>query len=81
MEDKGNLSFKNLGEVNPKKPSEVLDLIEFGFSVRQTHSTTNNDTSSRSHAICRIILRDESGKEKGKLILVDLAVFSILYKG
>lgn len=42
--------------------------------TRTTHATEANDTSSRSHAICQIILRDKtSGKLRGKLSLVDLA--------
>ncbi len=41
---------------------------------RTTHATEANDTSSRSHAICQIMLRDkESGKLRGKMSLVDLA--------
>lgn len=41
---------------------------------RTTHTTEANDTSSRSHAICQIILRDKStSKLRGKLSLVDLA--------
>lgn len=41
---------------------------------RTTHATEANDTSSRSHAICQIVLRDkESQKLIGKLSLVDLA--------
>lgn len=41
---------------------------------RTTHSTEANDTSSRSHAICQIMLRERSsGKLRGKLSLVDLA--------
>lgn len=42
--------------------------------TRTTHATEANDTSSRSHAICQIILRDKAtGKLRGKLSLVDLA--------
>jgi len=33
---------------------ELLSLIEFGNSVRTTHATPSNDTSSRSHAICQV---------------------------
>ena len=44
------------------------------FRKRTTHATEANDTSSRSHAICQIMLRDkESQQLKGKLSLVDLA--------
>lgn len=46
----------------------------FVCSLRTTQKTEANDTSSRSHAICQVFLRDpETGKLKGKLGLVDLA--------
>jgi len=32
----------------------MIELIQFGSSVRQTHATASNDTSSRSHAVCTI---------------------------
>jgi kinesin family protein 2/24 len=48
-------------------------MIEYGNSIRTTHATVANDTSSRSHAICQILVKDENSKEMGKLILVDLA--------
>jgi len=42
--------------------------------TRTTYATEANDTSSRSHAICQIILRDKAtSKLRGKLSLVDLA--------
>jgi kinesin family protein 2/24 len=41
-------------------------------SARTTHATVANDTSSRSHAICQIIVK-KGGEDFGKLILVDLA--------
>lgn len=37
---------------------EMLGIIDFGHSERTTHSTAANDTSSRSHAICQIKVRD-----------------------
>lgn len=41
---------------------------------RTTHATEANDSSSRSHAICQIMLRDKAnGKLRGKFSLVDLA--------
>jgi len=52
----------------------MLDIINFGHSVRTTHQTVANDTSSRSHAICCVTVKDASGsKTLGKLLLVDLA--------
>jgi kinesin family protein 2/24 len=49
-----------------------LDIIEGANKVRTTHSTVANDTSSRSHAICQILIK-KSGSDMGKLVLVDLA--------
>ena len=52
---------------------EILDLINLGNSIRTTHATKANDTSSRSHAICQIKVQEEEVKTAGKLLLVDLA--------
>jgi kinesin family protein 2/24 len=41
-------------------------------STRTTHATVANDTSSRSHAICQILVK-KGGEDFGKLVLVDLA--------
>lgn len=70
-----------LSEQVVKSPEAMIDLIKFGSSVRQTHATASNDTSSRSHAVCTIRLyemtQDSHGHEKrtksGTLLLVDLA--------
>lgn len=65
--------MQGLEERVARNESEMNDIISFGHSVRTTHSTVANDTSSRSHAICQIHVRDGSGKGLGKLLLVDLA--------
>ena len=52
---------------------EMIDMIEFAHSERTTHATSSNDTSSRSHAICQIHIKEGNGKLMGKLFLVDLA--------
>lgn len=51
----------------------MLQIIDYGHSERTTHSTAANDTSSRSHAIAQIKVRDDQGKGIGKLLIVDLA--------
>lgn len=44
------------------------------YRKRTTHATEANDTSSRSHAVCQILLRDKDTRRvRGKLSLVDLA--------
>jgi kinesin family protein 2/24 len=61
------------------KEHQVLDkdqmsgLIERAASFRQTASTLKNDASSRSHAICRIRIKDLATSSDGLLYLIDLA--------
>ena len=52
---------------------EMHEIIDYGHSSRTTRSTAANDTSSRSHAICQIKVKNSAGKTQGKLLLVDLA--------
>lgn len=75
LEDgKGEVIVSGLEEFQASTPQEFLSLIEQGQSNRTTHATEANDVSSRSHAICQILLRDKTnGKLRGKLSLVDLA--------
>lgn len=51
----------------------MIEIIDFGHSERTTHCTAANDTSSRSHAVCGIKVRNTAGSTIGKLLLVDLA--------
>jgi len=70
----GEIVVTGLQEFEATDANEFLELIAAGNKARTTHSTEANDTSSRSHAICQIILRDDlSDKLRGKLSLVDLA--------
>lgn len=75
LEDgKGEVNITGLQEVSAATAEDFLRVIEEGHSQRTTRSTEANDSSSRSHAICQVFLRDaDSGKLKGKLTLVDLA--------
>ncbi|KAI5358293.1 putative kinesin-like protein [Septoria linicola] len=55
---------------------EVLDLLAEAAAFRQTAPTLKNDTSSRSHSICRIRIKDktlDADTPGGLLYLVDLA--------
>mmetsp|Transcript_20605 Transcript_20605/g.41238 ORF Transcript_20605/g.41238 Transcript_20605/m.41238 type:complete len:733 (+) Transcript_20605:178-2376(+) len=70
----GEVVVTGLEEFEAGDPYELMELVERGNSLRTTHATEKNDTSSRSHAVCQITLRDKSnGRLKGKLSLVDLA--------
>ena len=54
----------------------MLEMINYGATVRTTHATKANDTSSRSHAVCTISIMEDKGRgpePHGKLLLVDLA--------
>lgn len=75
LEDgKGEVNITGLQEVPARSANDFLQIISDGHSERTTHTTEANDSSSRSHAICQVFLRDPStGKLKGKLSLVDLA--------
>lgn len=56
-------------------PEEVFGYIESAALFRRTETTEKNDSSSRSHAICRIRIEIPSllDAEDGILYLVDLA--------
>jgi kinesin family member 2/24 len=73
MEDKSNnIQIQGMMEKSATTPKELLDIMETANKARTTHSTVANDTSSRSHSICQILIR-KGGTECGKLVLVDLA--------
>jgi kinesin family protein 2/24 len=74
LEDKNNnVVIQGLYEKEVYNEDDLLNTIEFAFDQRTTHSTTSNDTSSRSHAVCQILIKSAEGVLKGKLIVVDLA--------
>ncbi len=53
LEDKkGTVQIKGLEETIVENASELKQAIDYGNSVRTTHATQANDTSSWSHAIC-----------------------------
>ncbi len=69
------MNIVGLNEVRAHSARELLDLIAKGNTTRTTHATSVHDESSRSHAICYIVLRQggPDGKVCGKLSLIDLA--------
>ena len=52
---------------------ELMEIIDYGLSVRTTGSTAANLDSSRSHAIMQIGIKDVTGRMFGKLSFIDLA--------
>jgi len=74
LEDKNNnVVIQGLYEKEVYSENDLLSSIEFAFDQRTTHTTTSNDTSSRSHAVCQILIKSADNSLKGKLIVVDLA--------
>lgn len=71
LEDgKGEVIVAGLQEVEANTPESFLEIVDQGNNWRTTHTTEANDTSSRSHAICQITLRDrKTDKLRGKLSL------------
>ena len=75
LEDgKGEVVVSGLEEFDAIDPEQFFSLVDKGNKNRTTHATEANDTSSRSHAICQILMRDKvTSRLRGKLSLVDLA--------
>lgn len=74
LEDQNNqVQIYGLSERLAASPKEMAGIIDFGHTARTTHSTVANDTSSRSHAICQVVIKDQNGNFMGKLIMCDLA--------
>jgi kinesin family protein 2/24 len=75
LEDKNQIiQIQGLSEKPAEDPEDMMKLMEKANALRTTHATTANDTSSRSHSICHILIKDKKTmKLIGKLSLVDLA--------
>ena len=73
-DSKGITQIYGLQEILAETKEDMLLIIEKANSIRTTHNTVTNETSSRSHAICNIVIKlKNSDEEYGKLSLVDLA--------
>ncbi|RMZ84702.1 hypothetical protein DV737_g908, partial [Chaetothyriales sp. CBS 132003] len=72
---------KDLTEIQVKNYADILKYMRIGDSSRTTASTKMNDTSSRSHAVFTILLKqihhdyhtDETTERIARIRLVDLA--------
>lgn len=72
---------KDLTEIQVKNYGEILKYMKMGDSSRTTAATKMNDTSSRSHAVFTIMLKqihhdyrtDETTERLARIRLVDLA--------
>ena len=75
LDDKnGKVHIYGLINQIAETPQMMLHIIDSANAIRTTHNTVTNETSSRSHAICNIVIKlKNSDEEYGKLSLVDLA--------
>ena len=75
LDDKnGKVQIYGLINQLAETPEMMHRIIDAANSIRTTHNTVTNETSSRSHAICNIVVKlKDSDEEYGKLSLVDLA--------
>ena len=77
LEDKNQkVQIYGLTEKEVFSAKEMREVVEFANTIRTTHNTVTNETSSRSHAICNFVIKTEGKKEDeeyAKLSLVDLA--------
>ena len=71
---KGKVQIYGLITQQVDSKEQMHKIIEAANAIRITHNTVTNETSSRSHAICNIVIKKKgSDEEYGKLSLVDLA--------
>jgi kinesin family protein 2/24 len=55
LEDKNQkVQIFGLEEKLTESPDEMRMVIDLANSIRTTHNTVTNETSSRSHAICNV---------------------------
>ncbi|KAJ3241453.1 hypothetical protein HDU81_000505 [Chytriomyces hyalinus] len=79
LEDvQGQVQVKDLAEQKITSPAHLLAVLTEGATRRKTQETMKNSTSSRSHAICRIRIRNtrfsaDGDDNEGLLYLLDLA--------
>ena len=72
-DSKGVTQIYGLQEILAETQEDMRLIIDKANSIRTTHNTVTNETSSRSHAICNIVIKEKGSKEFGKLSLVDLS--------
>ncbi|KAG1372552.1 hypothetical protein G6F61_010952 [Rhizopus arrhizus] len=72
---KSNVIIMGLKEYPIDNVNKLVQVFDYGSSVRTTGTTGANDSSSRSHAVLQILLKHKANKKKihGKLSFIDLA--------
>jgi kinesin family protein 2/24 len=71
----GKVDILKATEVEITSAAQFLTLNDQAASNRTTKSTFKNDTSSRSHAVCKIRIKNNAlpSLEDGELFIIDLA--------
>jgi len=71
----GKLQYLGVKYIEITSPEQFIELKNQAAALRKTSKTYKNDTSSRSHSICRILITNLSypSMEPGELIFIDLA--------
>mmetsp|Transcript_4618 Transcript_4618/g.7166 ORF Transcript_4618/g.7166 Transcript_4618/m.7166 type:complete len:626 (+) Transcript_4618:151-2028(+) len=69
----GSMKIVGLTEFPAPNVESLMKTIKAGLVARVTGETGANNTSSRSHAVLQIILKDGHGVEAGRLSVIDLA--------
>ncbi|XP_063781140.1 kinesin-like protein KIF19 [Pseudophryne corroboree] len=71
----GNTKILGITAFSPSTPEEAMNLLKMGNKRRSETTTAANKTSSRSHAILQITVKQtgSDGVSTGRLYMVDLA--------
>lgn len=71
----GKVDILHANEVEITSPQQFLDLNNQAALNRKTATTFKNETSSRSHAVCKIRIKNNKflSLEDGELFIIDLA--------
>lgn len=70
---KNRVQIAGLTESTCDSVEQLMEIINYGLDSRTTGNTAANSESSRSHAILQINLKNDSGKNFGKMSFIDLA--------
>ncbi|XP_049279713.1 kinesin-like protein KIF19 [Anopheles funestus] len=74
-DNRGNQSVAGLSEISTASRAEVIQLLLKGNKARTVEPTAANQTSSRSHALLSITVKNFTpvGTKQGRLFMTDLA--------
>eukprot|EP01052_Picozoa_sp_SAG31_P072469 SAG31_NODE_31445_length_368_cov_0.765799_1_plen_86_part_01 len=69
----GRVHIKGVQELSAHSAAELQAILRRAQGRRASAVTGVHDASSRSHLLCRMILRNDDGMEIGRFDLADLA--------